>query len=183
MADYCCAYRTNYYRVTDEIRYKQLLEGMPGGVYLFEKDADGQMYHGFGAYDTVAYYLPASEDESVKEMVETGVPFYDVNGEPIDYKDIDNESFLYNEHGAIYFDRYDSCNDGGFDWFISELQKILHPEDCFVYIESGHERLKYVGCYVLVVTKEEIKTMFSDDYINSTVKELFGENAEVDYAY
>lgn len=183
MANYICTYRTNYFRVTDENRYKQLMLGVSSCDFCdFTKDLDGQIWHGFGDYDSMSYYLPASEIDGIKEMMKNNETFYDVNGEPIKYEAIDNEVQLYDKHGDIIFDRFDDC-DGGFDWFIAELQKILNPADCFVYMESGFEKLRYVGGFVLVASKTEVRSSSIDSYINKTVKELLGENATTDYTY
>lgn len=59
MATFECTSRTNYFRVTDEERYKELFGRLcsDGGDTLkdFTKEKDGIVYHGFGAYGCIDY--------------------------------------------------------------------------------------------------------------------------------
>lgn len=74
MANYCACVRTNYFRVTDEEKYKKLYKGLSADyeIYDFTKtDPDTkEIYHGFGAYSTIDYYPcgdPFSEDAEDEE--------------------------------------------------------------------------------------------------------------------
>ena len=116
MANYCSCSRTNYFRVTDEEKYKSLFENLVGGedeVHDFSKEENGVRYHAFGAYGSIDY-----------------VAFN--GGEDYDYD---------------------------FDLFLEELQKILPDDEAFIYMESGHEKLRYITGLSVVVTKDKIESL------------------------
>lgn len=115
MANYGAISRTNYFKVTDEARYKELFSKLVGDedeVHDFTKIQNGTNVHGFGSYSS------------------------------IDYLDTDDE-----EEDPSY----------NFDYFLDELQKILPDDEVFIYTESGHEKLRYITGYSIVVTSKEIK--------------------------
>ena len=125
MANYYCACRTNYFRVTDEERYKQLYSNLYCSediIYDFtKKDEDGTVWHGFGAYSS------------------------------IDYK-------LYRTHcddSGEYEDNFDFDLD--FDAFLKEIQQILPDDEAFIYMETGHEKLRYVTGHAVVATKNAVE--------------------------
>ena len=66
MANYYCNTRTNYFRVTDEEKYKELFAHLVGGeddVHDFtETDTNGVVRHGFGAYSSI-YYKATETDK------------------------------------------------------------------------------------------------------------------------
>lgn len=49
--------------------------------------------------------------------------------------------------------------DWDFDGFIKELQMILPDNEAFVFTEVGHEKLRYLVGYSLVVTNKEVETV------------------------
>ena len=58
MANYECASRTNYFRVTDEERYKELFAGLSSEDKIDDfthKDEEGVVWHGFGSYDSIGW--------------------------------------------------------------------------------------------------------------------------------
>lgn len=64
MANYYGTVRTNYFRVTDEEKYKKLFENLcsEDDIHDFsETSEDGTILHGFGSYATIDY--PIEEDE------------------------------------------------------------------------------------------------------------------------
>lgn len=66
MANYYATCRTNYFRVTDEEKYKELLEGLVAEdtIHLFTKvTEDGVLYHGFGCYGSIDYMTENDEYE------------------------------------------------------------------------------------------------------------------------
>lgn len=68
MANYCAFSRTNYFRVTDEEKYKELFAGLTDdsgdGVEDFTKvDKNGVTLHGFGTYGSIEWHDPAKSDE------------------------------------------------------------------------------------------------------------------------
>lgn len=67
MADYTCSVRTNYFRVTDEEKYKEIFSQLFGGneekVFDLTKEKNGKIYHGFGAYESVGCKLQDCDPE------------------------------------------------------------------------------------------------------------------------
>ena len=109
MANYIATSRTNYFTVTDEEQYKKLFCNLTAesNIEDFTKtDLDGKIVHGFGAYDSIGYIDPDTEE-----------------------------------------------ND--FEIFLQELQKILPEGEAFIYLESGHEKLRYVVGDIIVVTAND----------------------------
>ena len=56
MANYEGTTRTNYFRVTDEERYKELVKKFvcdTDDIYHHTKNKDGEIFHMFGAYGTI----------------------------------------------------------------------------------------------------------------------------------
>lgn len=65
MANYECISRTNYFRVTDEVRYKELFDNLiseSDDVFDFTKLKEDVVYHGFGSYGSVDYEEGIDED-------------------------------------------------------------------------------------------------------------------------
>ena len=65
MANYMASARTNYFRVTDEEKYKELFNGLCGedDIADFTKEENGVVYHGFGSYCSIEYCAPSEEDD------------------------------------------------------------------------------------------------------------------------
>lgn len=138
MANYMATARTNYFRVTDEVRYQELFNGLccEDTIYDLTEKQNGVKYHGFGAYS------------------------------PIDYLVVDEEDW--------------ECD---FDEFITELQKILPDDEAFIYMEAGNEKLRYVTGFVMVVTKNEIKSMSLASWAKEQAKLLLGDDFETKTEY
>ena len=138
MANYIAVSRTNYFRVTDEEKYKELFEMLSSEDNIedfTEKGTDGIIRHGFGTYGDIEYY--------------------------------DEEQ-----------DEYD------FDEWLSRLQKILPDDEAFILESSGHEKLRYVTGWVVVVTSKTIVSMNCDTWAQKKAKELLGnDNFETKTAY
>lgn len=71
MANYECTVRTNYFRVTDEKRYEELLNGLcaEDNIHDFTKVKDGVLYHGFGSYGSIDY-IDKNEEYNFDEFLE-----------------------------------------------------------------------------------------------------------------
>ena len=70
MANYCCAIRTNYFRVKDEEKFRELMSRVYGSedeVSLFEEVFDNQKFFGFGLYGSIAGLCNENEDEDVDD--------------------------------------------------------------------------------------------------------------------
>lgn len=53
----------------------------------------------------------------------------------------------------------DEDYDYDFDSFLAELQKILPEDEAFIYTECGHEKLRYITGFSIVVTKNKIDSI------------------------
>lgn len=58
MSNYSCASRTNYFRVKDEKRYKELFTGLSSKDKIDDftfTDEKGVLWHGFGSYGSIGW--------------------------------------------------------------------------------------------------------------------------------
>ena len=79
MANYCCAVRSSYFYVTDEEKYKELMEHIitcEDSIDCWdEKKDDGRIAHAFGCYNQILGYIDDPEAwEDYKNHVD---PDYD----------------------------------------------------------------------------------------------------------
>ena len=73
MANYCCAIRSNYFRVKDEEKFRELMSHVYGSedeISLFEEVLDNQKFFGFGLYGSIAGLCNENEDEDVDALQE-----------------------------------------------------------------------------------------------------------------
>ena len=65
MANYCCTVRSSYFYVTDEEKYKELMERIITSEDSLdcwdEKKSDGKIAHAFGCYSPILGYIDDSE--------------------------------------------------------------------------------------------------------------------------
>lgn len=144
MANYYSTTRTNYFRVTDEVKYAALFERLTGGeseVFDFTRtDENGNTWHGFGAYDMINYI----------------VPLYD------------NDDESYDEEEDDYDEEYD------FDQFLDELQTILPDGEAFIMFNAGNEKLRYVCGNAIVVTNTKIEVLNLKNLAVAKAAEMLG---------
>lgn len=90
----------------------------------------------------------------------------------------------FGAHDAITYLVGDE-DDREYDWgeFIEELKKILPDDEAFIYMEAGHEKLRYVTEFVLVVTNKETKSMSLDRWAKEQAKLLLGNDFETQTEY
>lgn len=63
--------------------------------------------------------------------------------------------------------------DDNFGAFIEGMQKILPPDDAFIYMESGNEKLRYVTGVSVIVTKDKVEYInIASDAINHAARML-----------
>lgn len=90
MANYIGTSRTNYFRVTNEQKYNELINNLicEDNIHDFTEERNGILYHGFGAYDSIEYMENEYDD-------------YDFNKFLKELQKIlpDNEAFIYFEAG------------------------------------------------------------------------------------
>ena len=162
MADYIAYGRTNEFCVTDETVFKKLLRGFPSGTITdVNVDDHNNVRHFIGSLNgPLEWFSPASDIPEIKEMIVNEADFYDKNGELIpEGTDFDDCNELYDKDGHLIFDRFDPDDpDTDIMGFVKRLQDILPPDEAFVYVESGHEMLRYVGGYELFATRSNIES-------------------------
>ena len=135
MANYYCASRTNYFRVTDEKRYKELMSHLCAeDLHDFTETRDGVTYHGFGSYGSIYY---SADDDNENEF-------------PCDQE-----------------------ND--MDYFFDELAKILPENEAFILLEGGHEKLRYVSGWALVVTRKGHRYISLENAAMAAARELLND--------
>lgn len=90
MANYMGVSRTNYFRVTDEDKYNELINGLICEDHIedFTMEHNGVLYHGFGAYDSIEYIEEDSEDYNFDKFLEEIQKILP-----------DDEAFMYFESG------------------------------------------------------------------------------------
>ena len=72
MANYMAVTRTNYFRVTDEDRYKELFEMLISEDDIqdfIKRTEDGVILHGFGCYGDVEYYDDDADEYDFDEWL------------------------------------------------------------------------------------------------------------------
>jgi hypothetical protein len=167
------------FRVTDEDAYNKLLNGLAGEDIYTENETgkDGKIKHFIGAYGSLDWFAPASDNEDVKEFIKDN-NVYDENGNEVPVDMIDNYEELYDKDGNEVYDKFGGRNldDASLDRFFNALQKLLPDGEVFVYTESGHEKLRYVSGSVLVMTNKDSKFMSTDMFVRDTVKQLTGSD-------
>ena len=179
--NYYATARTNYFHVTDEAKFKQLMAGLSaeGGCHSVKDDNDPTMYAIL--FDgSASFYRPASLVPEFMETIE-GKTVYDDKQTPIPIDEIDSHNCLYDEEGECIFDRW--ADDDEFDFFLEEIVKIIPENECFVYMESGYEGHRYVVGYAVVATKNGTKHMNLSSFVDNAVKELLGPDAKTKYEY
>lgn len=71
MANYCCATRSSYFYVTDEAKYKELMEHIitcEDSLDCWEKKKDdGRIAYAFGCYDQILGYLDDPEENEAPD--------------------------------------------------------------------------------------------------------------------
>ena len=79
MANYCCAVRTNYFRVKDEDKFTEFMNNVVGDedtVDVWRKELGDQTYFGFGCYGQIAGVRVQSKDPNNTDP-EDEEPSYD----------------------------------------------------------------------------------------------------------
>ena len=131
MANYIANSRTNYFKVTDENEYNNIIKNLISNseIEFMKKKIDGEIHYGFASYGWFDYKNPKT-------------------------------------------------NEYNFDEFLKKIQKILPDNEVFVYMESGHEKLRYITGLAIICTNKEIRQMSLQEWILSQTKELTGRDIE-----
>lgn len=201
MANYECAYRTNYFKVTDEEQYEKLFSKLNGDDLKSFDDPEHPELHGFGGFGDLEYrdILTVKEWMSRPEHEKTAVFFEAtyVNEEwlwvPIPDPDPETIGKLYVCEVIEKEDEYEirTCDeksyviisDNRMFGFYQALQKILPDREAMILMEVGNEKLRYVVGLVTIVTNKEIRFVNMNDVALKTVKSMIGEDftTQMDY--
>ena len=201
MANYNCTYRTNYFRVTDEARYKKLISNLSGeDIECFEGDEHPGL-HGFGGFGSLGYRdVPTVKEWMSRPEHEKPAVFFEetcVNGEwllvPIPDPDPEvlGELYVYEaiekyDENEIHVCKKKSdviLDDDCMIEFYQELQKILPDDEAMILMESGNEKLHYVTGFITVVTSKDIKFANMTDIALETARAMLGTDftTQLDY--
>jgi len=175
MANYETVYKTNYFHVTDEDKYRALMAGFCGEDFneLASRAKDGSVMHGFGGYNGVNYYIPASSSLKVKKLREEGAQLLDEDGNPLSEERLDEAEniFIRQENSLRHvWSRFEEDPDI-YD-FAKEIQELLPASECFIFMEVGNEKIRYLSGYALVATRDQIKEFNLQDLVEEAAKEM-----------
>lgn len=113
----------------------------------------------------------ACDEDALELWVET-----DSDGKPI-YGFGANDAILGLPEKWTY--EYDPRNDDevedydyDYDLFIDELQKLIKPGDACIITEVGHEKLRYLAAYSMVITSKKISYVDLADAAKKRAKML-----------
>lgn len=202
MANYECAYRTNYFRVTDEAKYKKLISNLSGeDIECFEGN-DRPNLHGFGGFGNIQYLDVKTVAEWTFENDQTGskpvvvytetewgskvwVPIPDQKPETVGTMYV-VEVIEKDEQHEIHacYDKEDlEAEDDNMIAFYRELQKILPDKEAMILMESGNEKLRYVTGFATIVTNKEIRFLNLSDLAVKTAGEMLGTDFQTEMDY
>ena len=103
MANYYSCSRTNYFRVTNEEKYKALFDNLVGGedeVHDFSREEDGVTYHAFGTYGSVDYIVPPNNSDDSNNTDDYDYDYnFDLFLEELQKILPDDEAFICMESG------------------------------------------------------------------------------------
>lgn len=209
MANYNGMVRTNYFQVTDEERYQELIRGLDSenNIYFWdESNKNGVLQHGFGSYSTIEYRNLVKTVKEVLSEIEHPESVDFVLDEDIDDNlEWDSVKILANplseeEQESHYVYHVRNFEDGKTILYISEyphdystvdmstfyeeLQKILPEGEAFILQEVGNEKLRYLVGAVAIVTKDEIKCLSIDEIAREEAKKMLNDpefETQMDY--
>lgn len=197
MANYECTYRTNYFCVTDEEKYKKLISKISGDYFEDFTEDDTPDLHGFGGYGCWSFVSELTLSEWLEEHAAEEKPkrIYKETAEGTGDLEIISESddvgkwYVYeavekDDAFEIKIDEYpddDGC--GNCDKFYEELQKILPDDEAVILMESGNENLRYVTGTATVITSKEVRFLDMSHIAIETASKMLGKEFETQLDY
>ncbi len=136
MANYECAYRTNYFHVKDEEVFKNVIHlaqktSEDLNCYPSNGDPTAYMIGGYGSLCLCPEYFDEGDEDS--KLLENILC------------QLGKEDLLESEDEDIFFELLAAC---------------VRDDDAIIYMEGGHEKLRYVSMVARVITSKD------DDWIN-----------------
>ena len=143
MADYYSKTRTNYFSVTDEEKFRQIINKCSASddiVVFDDVQSDGSVKFGFLCHGNIQG-LPEITDED--GSVSTEIP---------DDEEYDDDDFEYSH-----------------DAFCEALQRILPEGEAIIITEVGYEAMRYLAGSCSVITNSDYRYVdLSDEAIKLT---------------
>ena len=156
MANYYGNTRTNYFRVIDKEKYESIMN--------LVRCSEGELY---------------LWEEEINGELHYGFGVYD-----------DIDGICECEHCEevrkcnIEFDEEECMNEYNYDAMCELLASVVHPEDAIMIVSTGHEKLRYIGGYSTVITKDKVKHIdLWDSSIKSARKILKNDAYNTTYSY
>lgn len=116
-------------------------------------------------------------DENAYEKLFSGLRACDA--ELHDFTKTEN-GIIYHGFGAegsidYYLEPDEEDAEPSFDLFTENLQKILPEDEAFILIETGHEKLRYLTGFAIVVTKTKITSCELENWAHNTAFDIVKE--------
>lgn len=172
MANYYAHCRSNYFRVTDEGKLRDIINRCQseGSVYLYEHDEEKGLFS-FSCDGPMPelqceYGECSLNDKTVNSTVVCSLNTSDsvATGVKIKYC---REAQCNNYTPCDVWDECEGCPD-----LFQELQKIVAENDAIIITEVGNEKLRYLLGVSVVITRRGIRVLRLDDIAWQTAKEM-----------
>ncbi len=87
-----------------------------------------------------------------------------------------NPMFGFGVYGGIsgVLNDEDEYDDDSYDRFIDGLKESVAEDDAILIFEAGHEKLRYVGGGVTIITSKGVEYINLEDSARKIVRELLG---------
>lgn len=144
MANYCCAVRTNYFRVKDADKFRKFMGramACEDSISVWEKDSgDGVKLYGFGCYSPILGVGPPDNSDNITDS----------------------------EMGDLMDGECD------YEAFIEGLSEIVTDDDAIIIFESGNEKLRYVTGLAEIITSKETRSEDIETVAVKIASEMLG---------
>lgn len=159
--------RTNYFRVTDEKRFRELASYFTDhGGQLFTKDGR----YALGSALCTIYPIVKPSDKKTDKLLQEWIEkdsIYDENDRHIRLSEIDDVDL-----DTVYYDPYDNeiyaAEDSTEETYLREIQAILPEGETFIWIETTYEGLHDISHNAWIVNRDKI------DVIDTDTKDTIG---------
>ena len=87
-----------------------------------------------------------------------------------------NPMFGFGVYGGIsgVLNDEDEYDDDSYDRFIDDLKECVAEDDAILIFEAGHEKLRYVGGGVTIITSKGVEYINLEESARKIVRELLG---------
>ena len=172
MADPISRFRTNYFSLADEAKFKALMDVAGFNLQNGKLWQNDEGKYAFGSQDGDLPDSIAEEILLAKAHPDKTIPV--------------RAQANHNEYGRMI---RAWCDENGIDvseyedadtWeredaFVDLLQPLIPKDDCIVVMEIGYEKLRSLWAHALILTKTEGKLLTLEDHIYDELEEIMGE--------